>query len=86
MNKKEGGAALVLVLLVVALVTVLGVTSVDRIHSSIEGSSNISFKQQSFWYALGVESKASSFIQEIHSKGILFRFCNDIFPSNIKNF
>ena len=68
MNKKEDGTALVLVLLVVALVTVLGVTSVGRIHSSIGVSSDISFKQQSFWYALGIESKASSFIQEMNSK------------------
>ena len=68
MNKKEDGTALVLVLLVVALVTVLGVTSVGRIHSSIGVSSDISFKQQSFWYALGIESKASSFIKEMHRK------------------
>ena len=68
MNKKEGGTALVLVLLVVAIVTVLGVTSVDRIHYSIKESSDISFKQQSFWYALGLESKASSFIQEMNQE------------------
>ena len=36
MNKKEGGTALVLVLLVVAMVTTLGITSVDRIHYSIK--------------------------------------------------
>ena len=66
MNKKEGGTALVLVLLVVAMVTTLGITSVDRIHYSIKESSDISFKQQSFWYALGLESKASSFIQEMN--------------------
>ena len=45
MNKKEGGTALVLVLLVVAIITVLGVTSVDRIHYSIKESSDISFKK-----------------------------------------
>ena len=48
------------------MVTTLGVTSVDRIHYSIQESSDISFKQQSLWYALGLESKASSFIQEMN--------------------
>ena len=66
MNKKEAGTALVLVLLVVAMITTFCVTSVDRIHYSIKESSDISSKQQSLWYALGLESKASSFIQEMN--------------------
>ena len=64
MKKKEEGAALILVLLVVARITVIGVTSVDRIQFGIKESSNISLKQQSFWYALGLESKTSNFLEE----------------------
>ena len=36
MKKKEEGTALILVLLVVAIVTVLGVTAVDRLHYEIK--------------------------------------------------
>ena len=64
MKKKEEGTALVLVLLVVTIVTVLGVTAVDRLHYGIKENSDISLKQQSFWYALGLESKALDFIKE----------------------
>ena len=64
MKKKEEGTALILVLLVVAVITVLGVTSVDRIQFGIKESSDISLKQQSFWYALGLESKTSDFLKE----------------------
>ena len=64
MKKKEEGTALILVLLVVAVVTVLGVTSVDRIQFGIKESSDISLKQQSYWYALGLESKTSDFLKE----------------------
>ena len=39
MKKKEEGTALILVLLVVAVVTVLGVTSVDRIQFGIKAVS-----------------------------------------------
>mgnify|MGYP001212412062 FL=1 len=64
MKKKEEGTALILVLLVVAIITVIGVTSVDRIQFGMKESSSISLKQQSFWYALGLESKASNFLEE----------------------
>ena len=64
MKKKEEGTALILVLLVVAVITVLGVISVDRIQFGIKESSDISLKQQSYWYALGLESKTSDFLKE----------------------
>lgn len=64
MRSRERGAALVLVLLVVAIIATLGVTSVDRIQYSIKERSDISIKHQSFWYAVGLESKALDFLRE----------------------
>jgi len=63
-RSRERGAALVLVLLVVAIIATLGVTSVDRIQYSIKERSDISIKHQSFWYAVGLESKALDFLRE----------------------
>ena len=78
MKKKEEGTALILVLLVVAVITVLGVISVDRIQFGIKESSDISLKQQSYWYALGLESKTSDFLKLIIPVGI-FLFLGCIF-------
>ena len=64
MKKKEEGTALILVLLVVAIVTVLGVTAVDRLHYEIKENLDITKKQQSYWYALGLESKTLDFLKE----------------------
>ena len=64
MRSRERGAALVLVLLVVAIIATLGVTSVDRIQYSIKERSDFSIKHQSFWYAVGLESKALDFLRE----------------------
>ena len=47
-----------------AIIATLGVTSVDRIQYSIKERSDISIKHQSFWYAVGLESKALDFLRE----------------------
>ena len=65
-NRYQKGTALILVLLVVAFVSALGVTSVDRLHYEIKKSLDNSLKQQAFWYALGLESKAIDFLKDRH--------------------
>ena len=64
MYKKTSGSVLILVLMIVAIISALGVNAVDRIHSDIFNSLDASSKNQSFWYALGVESTASNLLEK----------------------
>ena len=59
---KQGGGVLVLVLLVVALVLSIGVQSVDKIHFTFNQVIKTVKDDQSYWYALGLESTASNFL------------------------
>jgi len=60
-SKQEGGV-LVLVLLVVALILSIGVQSVDKIHFSFNQVVKSLKDDQSYWYALGLESAATNFL------------------------
>ena len=60
-SKQEGGV-LVLVLLVVALILSIGVQSVDKIHFSFNQVVKSLKDDQSYWYALGLESTATNFL------------------------
>ena len=59
---KQDGGVLVLVLLVVALVLSIGVQSVDKIHFTFNQVIKTVKDDQSYWYALGLESMASNFL------------------------
>ena len=59
---KQDGGVLVLVLLVVALVLSIGVQSVDKIHFTFNQVIKTVKDDQSYWYALGLESTASNFL------------------------
>ncbi len=61
LNKEDGGV-LVLVLLVVALVLSIGVQSVDRLHFTFNQAVKILKDDQSYWYALGLESNAGDLL------------------------
>ena len=60
-SKQEGGV-LVLVLMVVALILSIGVQSVDKIHFSFNQVVKSLKDDQSYWYALGLESAATNFL------------------------
>ena len=60
-SKQEGGV-LVLVLMVVALILSIGVQSVDKIHFSFNQVVKSLKDDQSYWYALGLESTATNFL------------------------
>ena len=62
-NTKKG-SALIIVLLVVAILTTVGVSSIDRLQADISRSTDFSLRLQSHWYALGLESRVSDFIRE----------------------
>ena len=61
-NSKEEGGILVLVLLVVALVLSIGVQAVDRLHLTFNQAVKTLKDDQSYWYALGLESTASNLL------------------------
>ena len=63
-HSKEEGGVLVLVLLVVALILSIGVQSVDKIHFSFNQVIKSLKDDQSYWYALGLESTATNFLIE----------------------
>ena len=65
-NSIEKGSALILVLLVVAILTAVGVNAVDRLQADINRSVDFSLSQQSYWYALGLESRVSDFLKARH--------------------
>jgi len=58
----QDGGILVLVLLVVALVLSIGVQSVDKIHFTFNQVIKTVKDDQSYWYAIGLESTASNFL------------------------
>ena len=57
----QDGGILVLVLLVVALVLSTGVQSIDKIHFTFNQVIKTVKDDQSYWYAIGLESTASNF-------------------------
>ena len=76
-NSIEKGSALILVLLVVAILTAVGVNAVDRLQADINRSVDFSLSQQSYWYALGLESRVSDFLKERHK---IRSFSNVLIP------
>lgn len=58
MGRKQGGAALIMVILMVALMTVLAVGLVDSVRYNSQRLLNQRLMDQAYWYALGGEQIA----------------------------
>ena len=62
-QSKNQGSVLILVLLVVAVLMSFGTSSTSKIHSDINETVQLDNNSQAFWYALGMESKASNLLK-----------------------
>ena len=54
--RKEGGVALITVMLIVALCAVIASQMTARLQVQMQRSANITFNQQAYWYAMGAEA------------------------------
>ncbi len=54
--KKQQGVALITVMLIVALCVVIASQMTSRLQMQMQRSTNISFNQQAYWYAMGAEA------------------------------
>jgi len=61
---KQKGVALILVLMVVAIITSVGVFSSNNLLSFSKFTNDLVNRQQAQWYAIGVESTASNFLEQ----------------------
>ena len=55
-KKNQRGVALITVMLIVALAAIITAQMTTRLHTQIQRSTNITFNQQAYWYALGAEA------------------------------
>ena len=53
---RQQGVALITVMLIVALASVIATQMTTRLQVQMQRSTNISFNQQAYWYALGAEA------------------------------
>ena len=53
---KQKGVALITVMLIVALASIIAAQMTTRLQVQMQRSTNISFNQQAYWYALGAEA------------------------------
>jgi len=53
---KENGVALITVMLIVALAAVIATQMLARLQLQVQRSTNISYNQQAYWYAMGAEA------------------------------
>ncbi len=53
---KQQGVALITVMLIVALASIIAAQMTTRIQTQMQRSTNISFNQQAYWYAMGAEA------------------------------
>ncbi|TYK67131.1 type II secretion system minor pseudopilin GspK [Colwellia echini] len=53
---KQQGVALITVMLIVALASIIAAQMTARLQVQMQRSTNISFNQQAYWYALGAEA------------------------------
>jgi len=54
--KKQQGVALITVMLIVAMCVVIASQMTNRLQMQMQRSTNISFNQQAYWYAMGAEA------------------------------
>ncbi|MEI6893522.1 MAG: type II secretion system minor pseudopilin GspK [Colwellia sp.] len=57
-RRQQQGVALITVMLIVALAAIIAAQMTARLHVQMQRSTNISFNQQAYWYALGSEEFA----------------------------
>jgi general secretion pathway protein K len=55
-KRKQRGIALITVMLIVALAAIIAAQMTTRLQTQMQRSTNISFNQQAYWYALGAEA------------------------------
>ncbi|MCW8864721.1 MAG: type II secretion system minor pseudopilin GspK [Colwellia sp.] len=55
-HKKQQGVALITVMLIVAMCVVIATQMTSRLQMQMQRSTNISFNQQAYWYAMGAEA------------------------------
>lgn len=53
---RQGGVALITVMLIVALCSIIAAQMTTRLQTQMQRSTNISFNQQAYWYAMGAEA------------------------------
>lgn len=53
---KQQGVALITVMLIVALASIIAAQMTTRLQTQMQRSTNISFNQQAYWYAMGAEA------------------------------
>lgn len=64
-GRRQGGVALIVVLLVVALVTIVATEMAGRLQLQIKRVANIKDANQAYWYAMGAEEYAVIAIRQI---------------------
>ena len=62
---KQGGVALIIVLLIVAIVSVLATEMGGRLQLQVKRASTIKSSNQAYWYAVGAEQYASKAIKTL---------------------
>lgn len=55
-KKNQQGVALITVMLIVALAAIITAQMTNRLQTQMQRSTNITFNQQAYWYALGAEA------------------------------
>ncbi len=55
-KSKQQGVALITVMLIVALSSIIAAQMTTRLQTQMQRSTNISFNQQAYWYAMGAEA------------------------------
>lgn len=56
LKKNQQGVALITVMLIVALAAIIAAQMTTRLQTQMQRSTNITFNQQAYWYALGAEA------------------------------
>lgn len=68
--RRQGGAALLMVLLMVAIMLVLSVNLVDAVRYSSQRLLNQRYMDQAYWYALGGENIAAAALEDAASEDV----------------
>ena len=55
-RSRQQGVALITVMLIVALASIIAAQMTTRLQTQMQRSTNISFNQQAYWYAMGAEA------------------------------
>lgn len=62
---RQQGAALIVALLIVAIVSIMGTEMASRLQLQVKRASNIKDNNQAYWYAMGAEQFARKSIQQL---------------------